>query len=416
MKIRRSMVNALEALVREAGLEDEMKKLSEVFAQNFMISGEMTANLREILHRAPNDLIEMIWDKRDGKEAVEKANREQKEEILFDGIQEYFKAQLIFLDLAQLKLLLNIAAGRKVPITEIAEVYDKLMPYGWIFAFERSGAVVFIVPNEIKAILQTLKETDMQSNMQTAFSIRCAVYTCLGLYGVCKAEHILELYADLSGSKTAEEKKASDGYFQKVLWAMEREKVLWRDGNYIISTFLEDKEAYKSLLNRQKKQHYIPDMQVIKDYESGEMLVKDKNYKAVHKVLTREMKVAEMAEKILKEIFVHVIRDDWEIPQVMKCLYDWDIAFASPGSARKMRIALSDWLYGIRRWSECGYSRKELNMENTNLQYIEQENTDLQYAEQKNEFSDKKIITGKVYPNEPCPCGSGKKYKKCCGR
>lgn len=22
---------------------------------------------------------------------------------------------------------------------------------------------------------------------------------------------------------------------------------------------------------------------------------------------------------------------------------------------------------------------------------------------------------GKIYPNEPCPCGSGKKYKKCCG-
>lgn len=24
--------------------------------------------------------------------------------------------------------------------------------------------------------------------------------------------------------------------------------------------------------------------------------------------------------------------------------------------------------------------------------------------------------TRKVYPNDPCPCGSGKKYKKCCGR
>ena len=23
---------------------------------------------------------------------------------------------------------------------------------------------------------------------------------------------------------------------------------------------------------------------------------------------------------------------------------------------------------------------------------------------------------GKIYPNDPCPCGSGKKYKKCCGR
>ena len=24
--------------------------------------------------------------------------------------------------------------------------------------------------------------------------------------------------------------------------------------------------------------------------------------------------------------------------------------------------------------------------------------------------------TAKIYPNAPCPCGSGKKYKQCCGR
>lgn len=27
-----------------------------------------------------------------------------------------------------------------------------------------------------------------------------------------------------------------------------------------------------------------------------------------------------------------------------------------------------------------------------------------------------KNVVKKVYPNDPCPCGSGKKYKKCCGR
>ena len=26
------------------------------------------------------------------------------------------------------------------------------------------------------------------------------------------------------------------------------------------------------------------------------------------------------------------------------------------------------------------------------------------------------VAEKKVYPNDPCPCGSGKKYKKCCGR
>ena len=28
----------------------------------------------------------------------------------------------------------------------------------------------------------------------------------------------------------------------------------------------------------------------------------------------------------------------------------------------------------------------------------------------------KKREEKKVYPNDPCPCGSGKKYKQCCGR
>ena len=26
------------------------------------------------------------------------------------------------------------------------------------------------------------------------------------------------------------------------------------------------------------------------------------------------------------------------------------------------------------------------------------------------------VTQKKIYPNDPCPCGSGKKYKKCCGR
>ena len=27
-----------------------------------------------------------------------------------------------------------------------------------------------------------------------------------------------------------------------------------------------------------------------------------------------------------------------------------------------------------------------------------------------------KMSQKKVYPNDPCPCGSGKKFKKCCGK
>ena len=34
-----------------------------------------------------------------------------------------------------------------------------------------------------------------------------------------------------------------------------------------------------------------------------------------------------------------------------------------------------------------------------------------------NGLNGKPIVSEKkIYPNDPCPCGSGKKYKKCCGR
>ena len=37
-------------------------------------------------------------------------------------------------------------------------------------------------------------------------------------------------------------------------------------------------------------------------------------------------------------------------------------------------------------------------------------------VEQKVEREQVAKVTAKVYPNDPCPCGSGKKYKQCCGR
>mgnify|MGYP002624920293 CR=1 FL=1 len=41
---------------------------------------------------------------------------------------------------------------------------------------------------------------------------------------------------------------------------------------------------------------------------------------------------------------------------------------------------------------------------------------DFPFIESPKTDSLKKNAAKKIYPNDPCPCGSGKKYKKCCGR
>ena len=75
------------------------------------------------------------------------------------------------------------------------------------------------------------------------------------------------------------------------------------------------------------------------------------------------------------------------------------LAFDKELLYKNMVGAGADWLYGLEEWNSIfdEAKRKEL------------------YHEQKISGTVKRE-GAKVYPNDPCPCGSGKKYKKCCGK
>ncbi len=65
---------------------------------------------------------------------------------------------------------------------------------------------------------------------------------------------------------------------------------------------------------------------------------------------------------------------------------------------KNMVEAKADWLYHLPQWDGIFSKEKQEEL----------------YKEQKRS---KTVVKGKkVYPNDPCPCGSGKKYKYCCGR
>lgn len=61
-----------------------------------------------------------------------------------------------------------------------------------------------------------------------------------------------------------------------------------------------------------------------------------------------------------------------------------------------MLDAKADWLYNLPQWEDV------LSKERRN--------------EIAKEYKQSRIaVSNKIGRNEPCPCGSGKKYKKCCG-
>ena len=65
---------------------------------------------------------------------------------------------------------------------------------------------------------------------------------------------------------------------------------------------------------------------------------------------------------------------------------------------KNMVDAKADWLYELPQWDKIFTEEKK------KVLYKEQKNARTIHVEKK------------VYPNDPCPCGSGKKYKKCCGK
>ena len=86
------------------------------------------------------------------------------------------------------------------------------------------------------------------------------------------------------------------------------------------------------------------------------------------------------------------LADDLAEDTVVNLNYDLESLY------KNMVDAKADWLYGLPEWEEI---------------FDEEKRTEL-FKEAKQMNTIRKAP--KVYPNDPCPCGSGKKYKKCCGR
>ena len=116
--------------------------------------------------------------------------------------------------------------------------------------------------------------------------------------------------------------------------------------------------------------------------------------------------VKELAEKYGQEVltmvgFLDGINDSLKEPNPIETM-DEDtqvsLAFDKEKLYKNMVAAKADWLYELPQWKEI-YSEEELKK---------------LYKEQKESGTIRK--EKKIGRNDPCPCGSGKKYKKCCGR
>ena len=116
--------------------------------------------------------------------------------------------------------------------------------------------------------------------------------------------------------------------------------------------------------------------------------------------------VQELADKYSLELltmvgFLDGINDSLKVPnpiETMEADTEVSLAFDTEKLYKNMVDAKADWLYNLPQWDKI----------------YDEETRKRLYMEQKMSGTVRK--EKKIGRNDPCPCGSGKKYKKCCGR
>ena len=116
--------------------------------------------------------------------------------------------------------------------------------------------------------------------------------------------------------------------------------------------------------------------------------------------------VKELAEKFDVDVmtmvgFLDGINDSLKVQNPIETMDEntkVNLAFDKEALYKNMVDAKADWLYNLPAWDEI------FDAETKHALYLEQKK------------SGTVVVGKKIGRNDPCPCGSGKKYKKCCGK
>ena len=102
-------------------------------------------------------------------------------------------------------------------------------------------------------------------------------------------------------------------------------------------------------------------------------------------------------------------QQDFTVQDIMNLLFARKIVFPSERNEENFAENCSQWLSTVRKWNNRGFTDKELGRKRADIKVIMAPERIVKTAQISKPQK-------KIGRNDPCPCGSGKKYKKCCGK
>ena len=230
------------------------------------------------------------------------------------------------------------------------------------------------------------------------------------LYGMVQKDKVAEIYnsqnEDQVNSNEVEELLVNPSE------KLEDAFIYPHQGYFVHEVILEHDEFDLMLRKRGDKPHYVPKKNELLKYVDVGYFEKSKEYNALLKYVKKNFfkDEEEKAEWLCEDIH-GTCQFGADMQTILDTFNDRGISFKDMDQANEVMQLIMELSNNIRIWENNGYTPNEIfeKFEKPNLRPLPDKPFDFNATNVIDMKTRKKI--GR---NDPCPCGSGKKYKKCC--
>lgn len=287
--------------------------------------------------------------------------------------------------------------------------------FGFVQLYQQEGKYLVVMPDELKKVALMAYDEAFVSEKMKNDSIICYAKACANLYGFIQLDEFVAIYNRQNSIHTD-----VDEVFMTLLAEITPDSMFcfWED--YIIQSLFEeisdDEEEFEELQDQMSeaegKPRYIPRKEQLLRYADQSYFEKT--------VYTRKLQVYIESRCGDKDIVWQAIYEsnamavlDMETSDIFDNISDMFGELEGFAEVQQLMDCIVDFENNTRKWVNKGYTPRELT-----AYYLKMTPTKpkgnaipfnvLRVPEQRAEKP--------ISRNAPCPCGSGKKYKRCCGK
>lgn len=258
----------------------------------------------------------------------------------------------------------------------------------------------YMVPEQVKDAYALIKGKEFDEKRKVVSFLRYCINTAIRLYGIVPYDILEQVF--LNNTNYDISKEEMRGLIAGIPNDM-REWIAKEDKIYDKYLYPDDRGLLEAQGN---KSYYIPTRKEILNYGTYGVDVDNKYAKKLEQVLNNKTDAMPDEASYVTRIMQMKITGGYDVQELFKILEDLEIDINSKGDINLLIQCVSDLWNHTRMVENRGFTPAEMEKEERKQLYpLANDSNVINFSTERKK---------KIYPNDPCPCGSGKKYKNCC--